>query len=147
LRNTAVRIGIVAFGVLVAGAAYWAAHRPPEPPEITRARISVARDIAEKAVANMGSAPRWSSIAIDDAKPSAYRLTIHYAAPPEPAQVETDTKALGRAMLLQLTLAGHHAADEQTDIVVHAITGDNPAVLGTARFVPAEDRIVFAGGG
>jgi hypothetical protein len=146
LKNAAVRIGIIAFGVLVAGAAYWAAHRPPEPPEVTRARISVARDIAEKAVASMGSAPRWSSIAIDDAKPAGYRLTIHYAATPEATQIESDTKALGRAMLLQLTLAGHHAADEQTEIAVRAVVGDNPAVLGTAHFVPAEDRIIFAAG-
>jgi hypothetical protein len=147
LKQAAVRIGIVLFGALVVASAYFVAHRPPDPPDVVRARITVAHGIAEKAVAAMGSAPRWSSIAIDDAQPAGYRLTIRYAATPSAAEVEADTKALGRSMLLQLTLAGHHATDEQTAIVVHAVAGDDPTVLGTAHFIAAEDKIVFTAGG
>jgi hypothetical protein len=144
LKNAAVRIGIIGFGMLVAGLAYESAHRPADPPELTSLQRSVARDIAEKAVASMGSADRWSSITIDDADLSAYHLTIHFAAAPKLSEVENDTRALVSAVLLQLTFSGHHASDEDTTITVRALQGDEPAVLGTASFVAAADKVVFA---
>jgi hypothetical protein len=144
LKNAAVRIGIIGFGVLVAGLAYESAHRPADPPELTALQKSVAHDIAEKAVASVGTADRWSSITIDDADLSAYRLTIHFTGEPTPAEVEGDTRALASAILLQLTFSGHHASDEDTTIVVQARQGDGPAVLGTASFVPSADKIIFA---
>ena len=91
----------------------------------------------------MGSADRWSRITIDDADLSAYHLTIHFAAAPKLSEVENDTRALVSAVLLQLTFSGHHASDEDTTIIVRALQGDEPAVLGTASFVAAADKVVF----
>jgi hypothetical protein len=144
LKNAAVRIGIIGFGVLVAGLAYESAHRPADPPELMALQRSVAHDIAEKAVASVGAADRWSGITIDAADLSAYRMTIYFAREPTPAEVEGDTRALASAVLLQLTFSGHHASDEDTVIVVQARHGDEPAVLGTASFIAAADKVVFA---
>jgi hypothetical protein len=143
LKNAAVRIGIIGFGALVAGLAYESAHRPADPPELTALQRSVAHDIAEKAVASVGTAERWSSITIDAADLSAYRMTIHFAGEPKPAEVEGDTRALASAVLLQLTFSGHHASDEDTVIVVEARQRDQAAVLGTASFVATVDKVVF----
>ena len=144
MNNAAVRIGIIGFGVLVAGLAYESAHRPADPPELTALQRSVARDIAEKAVASVGAADRWSGITIDAADLATYRLTIHFVGEPNPSDVEKDTRALASAVLLQLTFSAHHASDEDTAIIVQARQGDEASVLGTASFIAASDTVVFA---
>jgi hypothetical protein len=142
--SVAVKIGIVGFGLLVGLAAYEAYTRPGDPPELIAAQDAVARDTAQKLVASLPPDARWSRVSIDEATGASYRLTLHYpAGAAEPAQVALDTKAVAVALVRQLTVAGHHPADERTAVTVSAREGDAGPLLGTARFDPDRDGVVF----
>jgi hypothetical protein len=142
--SVAVKIGIVGFGLLVGAAAYEAYTRPGDPPELIVAQDAVAKDIAQKLVASLPADARWNRVAIDRATAVDYRLTLHYpAGAADPAQVALDTKAVAQALVRQLTVAGHHPADERMAVAVSAREEDTGPVLGTARFDPDRDGIVF----
>jgi hypothetical protein len=142
--SVAVKIGIVGFGLLVGLAAYEAYTRPGDPPELIAAQDAVARDIAQKLVASLPPQAHWNRVAIDRATAVDYRLTLHYpAGAADPAQIAIDTKAVAQALVRQLTVAGHHPADERTAVTVSAREEDAGLVLGTARFDPDRDGIVF----
>jgi hypothetical protein len=142
--SVAVKIGIVGFGLLVSLAAYEAYTRPGDPPELIAAEDAVARDIAQKLVASLPTEADWNRVAIDQATAVDYRLTLHYSAgAADPAQVALDTKAVAQALVRQLTVAGHHPADERMAVAVSAREEDAGPVLGTARFDPDRDGIVF----
>jgi hypothetical protein len=142
--SVAVKIGIVGFGLLVGLAAYEAYTRPGDPPELIAAQDAVAKDIAQKLVASLPADARWNRVAIDQATASDYRLTLHYpAGAADPAQVALDTKAVAQALVRQLTVAGHHPADERMSVAVSAREEDAGPLLGTARFDPDRDGIVF----
>jgi hypothetical protein len=142
--SVAVKIGIVGFGLLVGLAAYEAYTRPGDPPELIAAQDAVAKDIAQKLVASLPSDARWSRVGIDQATADDYRLTLHYpAGAADAAQVALDTKAVAQALVRQLTVAGHHPADERMAVAVSAREEDAGPVLGTARFDPDRDGIVF----
>lgn len=146
--SVAVRIGIIGFGLLVAVAAYEAYTRPGDPPELIAAQNAVARDIAQKLIASLPPDARWNRVSIDEATAVSYRLTLHYpAGAAEPAQIALDTKAVAVALVRQLTVAGHHPADERMAVVVSAREDDAGPVLGIARFDPDRDGIVFENSG
>jgi hypothetical protein len=142
--SVAVKIGIVGFGLLVGFAAYEAYTRPGDPPELIAAQDAVARDTAQKLIASLPPDARWNRVSIDEATQYSVRLTLHY--PPgvaDPAQVALDTKAVAVALVRQLTVAGHHPADERMAVAVSAREADAGPVLGGARFDPDRDGIVF----
>ena len=142
--SVAVKIGIVGFGLLVGLAAYEAYTRPGDPPELMAAQDAVARDIAQKLVASLPTEAHWNRVAIDEATAVDYRLTLQYpAGAADPAQVALDTKAVAQALVRQLTVAGHHPADERMAVAVSAREEDAGPLLGTARFDPDRDGIVF----
>jgi hypothetical protein len=142
--SVAVKIGIVGFGLLVAIAAYEAYTRPGDPPELIAAQNAVARDTAQKLIASLPPDARWNRVSIDDATQFSVRLTLHYpAGAANPAQVAFDTKAVAKALVRQLTVAGHHPADERMTVAVSAREADVGPVLGNARFDPDRDGIVF----
>ena len=142
--SVAVKIGIVGFGLLVAVAAFEAYTRPGDPPELIAAQDAVAKDIAQKLVASLPPEAHWNRVAIDQATAVDYRLTLHYpAGAADPAQVALDTKAVAKALVRQLTVAGHHPADEHMAVAVSAREEDAGPTLGTARFDPDRDGIVF----
>jgi hypothetical protein len=141
--SVGVKIGIVAFGLLVAGAAYIAYIHPEDPPEVVIAQNAVARDLAGQMVESLPTDAHWRSVSIDEAKSGVYRLTLHY--PPDTTaspEVAADTKAVAQAMLLQLSMSGHHPNDEGTVISVAAQAGTDGASLSAAHFDPGADRIV-----
>jgi len=141
--SVAVKIGIVGFGLLVAVAAYEAYTRPGDPPELIAAQDAVARDTAQKLIASLPPDAQWKRVTIDEATQYSVRLTLHYpAGAADPAQVALDTKAVAVALVRQLTVAGHHPADERMAVVVSAQEEAGP-VLGTARFDPDRDGVVF----
>ena len=142
--SVAVKIGIVGFGLLVVVAAYEAYTRPGDPPELIAAQNAVARDTAQKLIASLPPDARWNRVSIDDATVGSYRLTLHYpAGAADPAQIAVDTKAVAQALVRQLTVAGHHPADERTMVTVSAREEDAGPVLGAARFDPDRDGIVL----
>jgi hypothetical protein len=142
--SVAVKIGIIGFGLLVGVSAYEAYTRPGDPPELIAAQDAVAKDIAQKLVASLPADARWNRVAIDQATAVDYRLTLHYpSGAADPAQVALDTKAVAQALVRQLTVAGHHPADERMAVAVSAREEDAGPVLGTARFDPDRDGIVF----
>ena len=142
--SVAVKIGIVGFGLLVAGAAYEAYTRPGDPPELIAAQNAVAMDTAQKLVAALPPDAQWKRVTIDEATQFSVRLTLHY--PPgaaDPAQVALDTKAVAVALVRQLTVAGHQPADERMAVIVSAREADAGPILGAARFDPDRNGIVF----
>jgi hypothetical protein len=142
--SVAVKIGIVGFGLLVGLAAYEAYTRPGDPPELIAAQDAVAKDIAQKLVASLPPDARWSSVSIDEATALGFRLTLHYpAGTTDPAQIGADTRAVAQALVRQLTVAGHHPADERTIVAVTAREGEAGPSLGTAHFDPDRDGIVL----
>ena len=142
--SVAVKIGIVGFGLLVAAAAYEAYTRPGDPPELIAAQDAVARDTAQKLIASLPPDARWNSVSVDEATQYSVRLTLHYpAGAADPPQVALDTKAVAKALVRQLTVAGHHPADERMAVTVSAREEDTGPVLGAARFDPDRDGIVF----
>ncbi len=119
--SVAVKIGIVGFGLLVGFAAYEAYTRPGDPPELIAAQNAVARDTAQKLIASLPPDARWSSVSVDEATQYSVRLTLHYpAGAADPAQVAVDTKAVAVALVRQLTVAGHHPADDRMTVAVSA---------------------------
>lgn len=142
--SVAVKIGIVGFGLLVAVAAYEAYTRPGDPPELIAAQNAVARDTAQKLINSLPPDARWNRVSVDEATQYSIRLTLHYpAGAADPAQVALDTKAVAQALVRQLTVAGHHPADERMAVAVSAREEDTSPVLGTARFDADRDGIVF----
>ncbi len=142
--SVAVKAGIVAFGLLVAAAAYEAYTRPGDPPELIAAQNAAARDSAQKLIDALPAAAVWTSVSIDEATQFSVRLTLHY--PPgaaDPARIALDTKAVAVALVRQLTVAGHHPADERMTVTVSAREADVGPMLGTARFDPDRDGVVF----
>jgi hypothetical protein len=141
--SVAVKIGIVGFGLLVATAAYEAYERG-DPPEVVAAQAAVSREIAHKLVDSLPADARWSSISVEEARSGSYRLTLHYApGKAGPPEIEADTKTVAQGMLLQLAMAGRHPSDEQTAIAVSARQDNDGPVLGTARFDPRQDRVIY----
>jgi hypothetical protein len=141
--SVGVKIGIVGFGFLVAFAAYEAYTRPGDPPELIAAQDAVAKDTAQKLVASLPVEARWNRITIDEATAVSFRLTLHYPAGfADPVQIAVDTKAVAQALVRQLTVAGHHPADERTVVEV-AAREEAGASLGAAHFDPDRDGIVF----
>ena len=141
--SVGVKIGIVAFGLLVAGAAYEAYIHPQDPPEVVAAQNAVARDLARQMVEALPTDAHWRSVSIDEARTGVYRLTLHY--PPDTdvsPQIAADTRTVAQAMLLQLSMSGHHPNDEGTVISVVAQAGADGASLTASHFDPGADRIV-----
>jgi hypothetical protein len=142
--SVAVKIGIVGFGLLVAVATWEAYTRPGDPPELIAAQDAVARDAAQKLIASLPSDAGWTQVTIDEATGDSYRLTLHYpAGAAGKAQIALDTKAVAQALVRQLTVAGHHPADERMAVAVSAREDDAGPLLGTAHFDPDRDGIVF----
>jgi hypothetical protein len=142
--SVAVKIGIVGFGLLVGLAAFEAYTRPGDPPELIAAQDAAARDIVQKLIDALPPDAQWQRVSIDEATQYSVRLTLHY--PPGaagPARIALDTKAVAKDLVRRLTVAGHHPADERMAIAVSAREEDAGAVLGTARFDPNRDAIVF----
>ena len=137
----AVRIGIVAFGLLVLFAGVEAALHPQGAPEVVKAQLAVSHHLAQEAVTALGAKPEWTGISIDKADLNAFALTIHYGAQPSADTAATDAKAAVAAMLYQLTLAGHHPADEKTTITAQAIDGSGNTV-GSAHYDGNKDKVV-----
>ncbi len=139
-----VRIGIVGFGLLVAFAAYEAYTRPGDPPELIAAQNAVARDTVQKFLDSLPTDARWSRVSVDEATTASCRLTLHYpAGAADPVQVKADASAVAVALVRRLTVAGHHPADERMAISVSAREDEAGPVLGTARFDPDRDGVVF----
>ena len=139
-----VRIGIVGFGLLVAFAGFEAYTRPGDPPELIAAQNAVAKDIAQKFLDSLPTSASWSRVSVDEVTANAYRLTLHYpAGAADPVQIKADTSAVALALLRRLNVAGHHPADERMVISVAARESEAGPVLGTARFDPDRDGIVF----
>jgi hypothetical protein len=141
--SVGVKIGIVAFGVLVAAAAYEAFTHPEDPPEVVTAQNAVAQDLARQMVDALPADAHWSGVTIDEAKSGVYRLTLHY--PPDivaSPEIAADTKVVAQTMLLQLSMSGHHPNDERTVISVTAQAGADGASLSASHFDPGADRIV-----
>jgi hypothetical protein len=144
----AVKIGIIGFGILVVAAGYEAYQTRITPPEVLEAQTLVSRDLANTVIAAFPSSPRWTSLAIDDVTPNAYRFTLLY--PPgaaTAAEIAADAKDVAQEMRLRLALSGHHPNDERTVIVVAAREtardGAPGPRLGEASFDAARDRIAF----
>lgn len=143
--QTAVKIGIIAFALLVLFAGFEAAYQPAGSPEVVKAQLAVSRHLAQQAVEALGSKPNWTGISIEKSDLNDFALTIHYTALPDaPDAVATDTRTTVAAMLYQLTLAGHHPTDEQTTITAQAQYEQNgrPVVLGSAHYDFAKDKVV-----
>ncbi len=141
--SVGVKVGIVAFGVLVAAAAYEAYTHPADPPEVVVAQNAVAMDLARQMVGILPSDARWRGVSIDEAKSGVYRLTLHY--PPDTVgspEIAADTKTVAQAMLLQLSMSGHHPNDERTVISVVAQAGADGPTLTASHYDPGADRIV-----
>jgi hypothetical protein len=142
--SVAVKVGIVGFGLLVGFAAYEAYTRPGDPPELIAAQNAVARDTAQKLVDALPPNALWKRVTIDEATQFSVRLTLQY--PPtaaDPARIAFDTKAVAKDLVRRLTVAGHHPADEHMAIAVSAREEDAGPILGTARFDPDRNGIVF----
>lgn len=135
----AVRIGIIAFGLLVAFAAYEAARNPMGPPEVVEAQRAVSRHMANQAVGTLGTGGGWSKLTVETADLNSFIFALDYAVRPD--SVEKDTKSVVAAMLYQLTLASHHPNSEHTEIVARAQFGSDP--LGVARYDFRRDTVVF----
>jgi len=141
----AVRIGIIAFGLLVVFAAFEAAYQPAGSPEVVKAQLAVSHHLAQQAVEALGAKPNWREISIEKSDLNDFALVIHYAQPPDTADtVETDTKTTVAAMLYQLTLAGHHPTDEHTTITAQAQyeQDGHPVTVGSAHYDFAKDKVV-----
>ncbi len=143
-----VKIGIVAFGLLVVAAGVEAyVHRVP-PAEVEAAQTAVSRDIAKRVLEAFPGPQRWTSLAIADVAPNSFRFTLLYA--PESAtqaEIAADAVAVAQQMLLRLAMASRHPSDEGTEIVVvafeRAADGGAGRNLGAARFDPPHDRVWF----
>jgi hypothetical protein len=139
-----VRIGIVAFGLLVLFAALEAAWHPAGSPEVVKAQLAVSRHLVQQAVTALGTKPNWAGISIEKSDLNDFALTVQYSAKPDADAVATDTQAAVAAMLYQLTLAGHHPSDEKTTITAQAqYDRDGRAImLGSAHYDPNKDKVV-----
>ncbi len=140
----AVRIGIVAFGLLVLFAALEAAYHPAGSPEVVKAQLAVSRHLSQQAVTVLGTKPNWTGVTVEKSDLNDFALTVHYNAQPDAGAVATDTQATVAAMLYQLTLAGHHPTDEKTTITAQAEYEHDgqTTMLGSARYDAAKDRVV-----
>jgi hypothetical protein len=137
----AVRIGIVAFGLLVLFAALEAAYQPAGSPEVVKAQLAVSHHLAQQAVTALGNKPDWTGISIEKSDLNDFELVVHYATQPSADMAATDAKAAVAAMLYQLTLAGHHPTDEKTTITAQAIDGSGNTV-GSAHYDADKDKVV-----
>ena len=83
-------------------------------------------------------------MSVDEATQHSVRLTLRYSpGTADPARIAVDTKAVAKDLVRRLTVAGHHPADERMTVAVSAREADAGPVLGTARFDPDRDGIVF----
>jgi hypothetical protein len=137
----AVRIGIVAFGLLVLFAGVEAALHPQGAPEVLKAQLAVSRHLAQEAVTALGAQSDRIVVSIEKAELNNFALTIRYAERSDGATATADAKAVVAAMLYQLTLAGHHPTDEKTTITAQALDAQGN-ILGAARYDPAKDKVV-----
>lgn len=114
------------------------------------AHAGTPAEIAARATSAVSS-PKWQRIEVQRATPDDYALVVWYKRMPDNfAEVERDTKTIGRAMLKELQAVKRLPSEQELHLVVRARmpevgeTGKSLVrVFGVSRYFASHDQFTF----
>jgi hypothetical protein len=97
------------------------AKRKQEEEAVTAEKKAAPQRLAQRAISKLPMQPKWDRIEIQEAKDNSYMLTLVYRYPPSSfIEIESDTKAIARAVLSELIASGVNPSSSWSSVGVFA---------------------------